>query len=91
MIEILRKILDRRQQNQETFDDFYNSVIRLRNQLRSPITEKYLVNSMKGNLNPPMAQLLFPVQAISVAQFAKECRKAENLLNNQRSFSTRFT
>lgn len=88
--DIHRKILDRRQQNQETFDDFYNAVIRLRNQLRSPISERDIVSIMKGNLKSPMAQLLFPVQSISLAQFAKECRRAENLLNNHRSFSNRF-
>lgn len=88
--DIQKKILDRRQNSQESFEDFYNAVIRLRNQLRFPLSERDLITIMRGNLKAQMAQLLFAVPSNSLAEFAKECRRAENLLNSQRHYSARY-
>lgn len=88
--EIQRKILDRRQQHNESFDEFCNSVLHLRNQQNNPIPEQDLVDIMKGNLKPAMMQLLFAVRPIGFDHFRAEARRAENMLNNQRSLNPRF-
>lgn len=89
-LDIHRKLLARRQQNQESFDDFYNAIMKLRNQLSDAMGEKDIVSILRGNLKGAMAQLLFSVPVTGLAQFCKECRRAENLLNNQRQTSGRY-
>lgn len=88
--DIQRKILDRRQTANETFDDFCNAVLSLRNQQQTPISEQNLVEILKSNLKPAMSQLLFSVNVSSLASFRKEGRRAENLLVSQRHFNTRY-
>lgn len=82
--QIQKKIMDRRQLPQESFESFYNDVIRLRNQQRSPYTDTDLVEIMKSNLKHSLAQLVFPLKIYGLAQFVEEVKKAENLLYNQK-------
>lgn len=82
--DIQRKIMDRRQLSHESFNDFYYSIIELRNQQKNPLAENDLIDIMKGNLKPQMAQLIFPVKIYGLTHFSEECRKAESLLTNQR-------
>lgn len=88
--DIQKKILDRRQQNQESFDDFCNVIMNLRNQQREPISEHNLVRIMKGNLKPAMAHLLFSSNINDLTHFMREGRRAENLLNSQKQFQGRY-
>ena len=83
--DIQRKILDRRQGLNESFDDFYNAVLEMRNQQRNPLSETDLVEIMKGNLKTSMAQLVFSIRIFGFAHFQKECKRAERLLANQRT------
>lgn len=82
--EIQKKILERRQQAQETFEDFYNAVIALRNQQNTPYSEIDLVEIMKGNLKPSLASLMFSIRVSGLNQFRQEVRRAESMLTNQR-------
>lgn len=88
--DIQRKILDRRQQHNESFDEFCNAVLHLRNQQNNPISEQDLVEIMKSNLKPAMMQLLFAVRPIGLDNFRAEARRAENMLSNQRSLNPRY-
>ncbi|KAI8116933.1 hypothetical protein CVS40_11077 [Lucilia cuprina] len=83
-VEIHRQIMDRRQQPQELFEDFYNAVLRLRSQQNNPIGENELIDIMKTNLRTPMAQLVFPIRIFGLSHFRTECKKAESLLQTQR-------
>lgn len=82
--DVQRKMMDRRQGPHETFEEFCNAVLRLRNQQREPIPEQMLVEMMKGNLKPAVAALVFPIRMFGLQHFREECRKAELLLANQR-------
>ncbi|XP_073816257.1 uncharacterized protein [Musca autumnalis] len=88
--DIQRKILDRRQMNNEPFDEFCNAVLHLRNQQRHPIGEQDLVDIMKSNLKPSMMQLLFAIRPCSLDHFRAEARRAENMLNNQRTVNPKY-
>ncbi|KAI8119460.1 hypothetical protein CVS40_9298 [Lucilia cuprina] len=88
--DIQRKILERRQLENETFDEFCNAVLHLRNQQTYPIKEQDLVEIMKGNLKQSMIQLLFAVRPVGLDHFRTEARRAENLINNQKAFQTRY-
>lgn len=43
--------MERRQQTTESFDEYYNAIIHLRNQLRQQIPETELLQILKGNVN----------------------------------------
>lgn len=88
--DIQRKILDRRQQHNESFDEFCSAILHLRNQQTNPIKEQDLVEIMKGNLKQSMVQLLFAVRPLGLDHFRAEARRAENLINNQKVFQSRY-
>ncbi|XP_065358730.1 uncharacterized protein LOC135952646 [Calliphora vicina] len=87
--EIQMRILNRRQLPQETFDEFYNAVIKLRNQQQNPYVEEQIVEIMRGNLKPSLAQMMFSVRLKTLSEFCREVRRAENLLANQRQMYQR--
>ncbi|XP_065364507.1 uncharacterized protein LOC135957649 [Calliphora vicina] len=87
--EVQMKILNRRQLPQEAFDDFYNAVIKLRNQQQHPYAEEQLVEIMRGNLKPSLAQMMFSMRLKTLSEFGREVRRAENLIANQRQLYQR--
>lgn len=82
--QIQKKIMDRRQQPHESVEDFFNAVIKLRNQQRQPYSEEDLVEIMKGNLKASLAALIFPIRIFGLQQFRYEVKRAENMLASQR-------
>ncbi|XP_075147243.1 uncharacterized protein LOC142221410 [Haematobia irritans] len=82
--QIQKRIMDRRQQPQESFEDFFNAVVKLRNQQRIPYSERDLVEIMKGNLKSSLASLIFPIKLHGLNHFRQEVKKAEAMLANQR-------
>ncbi|XP_073838452.1 uncharacterized protein [Musca autumnalis] len=82
--QIQKRIMDRRQQPQESFEDFFNAVLKLRNQQRVPYSENDLVEIMKGNLKSSLAALIFPIRIHGLNHFQQEVKRAENMLSNQR-------
>lgn len=82
--QIQKKIMDRRQMPQESFEDFFNAVVKLRNQQRSPYSEEDLVEIMKGNLKSSLASLIFPIKIYGLNHFRQEVKRAESMLANQR-------
>lgn len=82
--DVQRKMMDKRQGPLESFEEFCNGMVRLRNQQREPMSEQMLVDIMKTNLKPAMAALVFPIRMFGLQHFREECRKAELLLANQR-------
>lgn len=82
--QLQKKIMDRRQMPQESFEDFYNAVLKLRNQQRSPYPEKDLIEIMKSNLKPSLSHLLFSVKMSCLNEFCQQAKRAESLLSSQR-------
>lgn len=82
--QVQMQILNRRQLPQESFEEFYNAVMKLRNQQDSPYEEGQLVEIMRGNLKPSLAQIMFSVQVRTLLDFCREVKRAESLLANQR-------
>ncbi|XP_059220925.1 uncharacterized protein LOC131995808 [Stomoxys calcitrans] len=82
--QIQKRIMDRRQQPQESFEDFFNAVVKLRNQQRFPYSERDLVEIMKGNLKSALAALIFPIKLRGLNHFRQEVKRAESMLANQR-------
>lgn len=82
--QIQMKILNRRQLPHEHFEDFYNAVLQLRNQQKTPYAEAEMVQIMRGNLKPSLAQMIFSARLQTLGEFCREVKRAENLLFNQR-------
>lgn len=85
--QLQRQILSRRQLPQETFEEFYNEVVKLRNQQRSPYEEREMVEIMRGNLRPSLAQMIFSAKMSSLGEFYREVKRAENLVFSQRQYN----
>lgn len=88
--DVQRRMMDRRQGSQEPFEQFYNAMLRLHCQQRVPMEESMLVGMLKNNLKPSMASLVFPMKIYGLQHFREECRKAEQLLANQRQASQAY-
>lgn len=88
--QIQMKILNRRQLPHETFDDFYNSVLKLRTQQKTPYQEHDMVEIMRGNLKPSLAQMIFSAQIRSLGEFYRQVKRAENLIWSQRQHQQRY-
>uniref|UniRef100_T1PLK3 Retrotransposon gag protein n=1 Tax=Musca domestica TaxID=7370 RepID=T1PLK3_MUSDO len=82
--QLQMQILNRRQLPQENFEEFYNDVLRLRTQQKSPYREHEIVEIMRGNLKPSLAQMIFSAQISSLGDFYRQVKKAENLVWSQR-------
>lgn len=78
--EIIKQIMERRQQNMESFDEYYNAIMHLRNQLRQPIPETELLQILKGNVNNRLMSFVYPMAIYSLENFREECRRTEKML-----------
>lgn len=82
--QIQKEIMGRRQMPNETFDEFFDAVLKMRNQQRSPYDENDLVEIMKGNLKSSLASLIFPIQIKGLNHFRQEVKRAELMVAGQR-------
>lgn len=58
--------------------------MRLRNQQKSPYSEKDLIEITKSNLKPSLSHLLFSVTINNLNDFWQQAKRAETLLANQK-------
>ncbi|XP_058986208.1 uncharacterized protein LOC131806262 [Musca domestica] len=82
--QIQMQILNRRQLPQETFDEFYNAVLKLRTQQETPYKEQEMVEIMRGNLKPALAQMIFSAQIQDLGEFYRQVKRAETLIASHR-------
>lgn len=78
--EILRAIMERRQQPHETFDDFYGDIRTLTLQMRSRPHEDDLVAILRQNLKDKIATLIFGCTIRSLHELRDECRRADKYI-----------
>lgn len=80
----------RRQIPNETFKEYFNDVLRFRNQQKNLYSEWDLVEIMRGNLNSSLSHLLFSVTTEGLNDFCELGKRAENLLaSHKQSFVQR--
>ncbi|XP_017483019.1 PREDICTED: uncharacterized protein LOC108371909 [Rhagoletis zephyria] len=83
--EIIREIMERKQQVQESFEDFYGDVHSLTFRLRKKIPEKELVGIIRGNLKPYLANLTFASKMETLADLKSECKRAEKVMRDNKN------
>uniref|UniRef100_A0A1A9VZF0 Uncharacterized protein n=1 Tax=Glossina brevipalpis TaxID=37001 RepID=A0A1A9VZF0_9MUSC len=85
--ELIREIMERKQQPAETFDEFYDGIHDLGFRMKNKIPEVQLININKLNLTPALATLIFSIKVNNIAALRAECKRAEKflLVNKQKS------
>uniref|UniRef100_A0A1B0GD97 Retrotransposon gag domain-containing protein n=1 Tax=Glossina morsitans morsitans TaxID=37546 RepID=A0A1B0GD97_GLOMM len=83
--ELIREVVERKQQQSESFEDYYAEIHDLTFRLRRKIPEPELIKIMKSNVKPSLATLIFATKVGSVAELKAECKRAEKLLKENRT------
>uniref|UniRef100_A0A1B0A8L3 Retrotrans_gag domain-containing protein n=1 Tax=Glossina pallidipes TaxID=7398 RepID=A0A1B0A8L3_GLOPL len=83
--ELIREVMERKQQSSESFEDYYAEIHDLTFRLRRKIPEPELIKIMKSNVKPSLATLIFATKVGSVAELKAECKRAEKLLKENRT------
>lgn len=78
-LEIMRDLVERKQQSGESIDDYFHSINRLRSKLEHPITEYEMIRIAKLNLKESLSKMMFSVTVSSVEQLRVQCLEAERL------------
>lgn len=82
--EIIKEIMERKQQSGEGFEEYYADVHNLTFRLRKKIPEADLVKIVRGNLRSNLASLTFSANISTIADLRTECKRAERLLKENR-------
>jgi len=83
--EIIRELVERKQQYGETFDDFYAEMHNISFRLRNRMPEKDLVDIIKNNLRGSLASLIFHCTIYTLTKLKQECKRAEKMLKESRT------
>lgn len=75
--EIMRDLVERKQQQNETIDMFFLAMNKLRSKLTQPMPEYDMIRIMKRNVNSNLARIIYPLSVSSVEQLRIECNEAE--------------
>lgn len=78
--ELSRRLYDRHQGTNESFDDFYLAVQQLNGRLRVPKTDAEIIDVLKNNVKKQMGLLLITFETNSLADMVHVCRKVEKYL-----------
>lgn len=89
--EIIKAIVERKHLENETFDEFYNDIIKLSSQAETPIPEVNLVDMIKLNIRGKILYLMKINEIRTLDELYQEARKAENcVLSRQPSKPFRY-
>ena len=75
--EVMRDIVERRQQINESVDTFFHAVLKLRAKLAKPVPEYDMIRILKRNLRDNIARIVYPMNIYSVDQLRHECYQVE--------------
>lgn len=75
--EIMRDLVERKQENSETIDAYFHVMNKLRSKLTQPIPEYDIIKIIKRNINMNIAKIVYPIAVSSVEQLRIECNEAE--------------
>ena len=75
--EVMRDIVERRQQMNESVDAYFHAMLKLRSKLVKPVPEFDMVSIIKRNLRDSIPRMVYPMSIYSVDQLRHECYKIE--------------
>lgn len=75
--EVMRDLVERKQQNNETVDMFFYAMGKIRSRLTQQIPEGDMIKILKRNVNLNLARIIYPLTVSSVEQLRMECNEAE--------------
>lgn len=75
--EILRDLMERKPNSNETIDDFFHSMSRIRAKLVQAIPEYDMIKILKRNVRETVGRIVYPISVSSVEQLRIECNEAE--------------
>lgn len=81
--ELSRKMFDRRQGPNESFDEFYNAILIMNARLHSPKSRKELIDLIKQNVRRRTGELLITFSTQSLAEMVYVCRSIEKHAQTQ--------
>lgn len=81
-VDLREAIRDRKQNERENFDSFYDGVVQLTYCLKTPMTEKELIEILRRNLRPEIRHELLNLAIDSVQRLRDVCRRRESFLED---------
>ena len=82
--DIKQQIRTRKQREGETFQSFYDDIVRMSDRLSAPLEEEELIEIVTRNLLPEIRKELLYVNVMSINQLRKLCYMRENLLSEEK-------
>uniref|UniRef100_A0A1A9WIZ0 Peptidase A2 domain-containing protein n=1 Tax=Glossina brevipalpis TaxID=37001 RepID=A0A1A9WIZ0_9MUSC len=82
--DIIRDIMERKQQPFESFDEYYGDIHDLRFRMKNKMPEFELIKVIKSNLRAALASLIFAIIVDNIADLRAECKRAEKFLRENR-------
>lgn len=79
------RMLERRQQPKESFDDFYTVLVTMNSRLDTPMDDDKLIELIKNNSKEALGNLLFGTENFNLDHLRDSARKAEKYLLRQQS------
>ena len=79
--EMMRNLVERRQNAGETIDEYFLAMIKLRSMLRVEIGEPDMIKIIKRNVRDNISRMIYAMQIWSVEHLREECKQAEEHLS----------
>lgn len=86
--EVILRISTRRQHAKESFDDYHAVVVHMNQRLKTPMTDSSMIEIMKKNVYPDLRTMLFISDPKDLGELRDLARKAEKVLQENRSQMT---
>lgn len=78
--EIMVKLANRRQQDKESFDDFCDAMLELRNKLKIDYSDVQIIGLMRNNCKLGIRQMMVTYQITTLNDFIEQCKRCDKLL-----------
>lgn len=75
--EIITELAQRKQQQNESIDNFFHAMGQIRSKLVQPISEYDMIKIMKKNVRDNIARIVYPIPVNSVEQFRIKSNEGE--------------
>lgn len=82
--ELMQELVERKQRQGESIDEYFHNLNLLRARLEVPVAEGEMIKIAKRNLKENIARIVYPMNVSSVEQLRMECLEAERIfIRNQ--------
>ena len=79
-LELMRNLVERRQNAGESIDEYFLAMTKLRSMLRVEMDNQDLIRIIKRNVRDNVSRMIYPLQIWSVEHLREECKQAEEHL-----------